>query len=202
QLIHRPRTLTLTTHQSMNVDTKEQIQVIDLCTPHMNTASISTSNTTIEQFPNLQQKRSILACYPINSQHEHGQPLLPNIPPHQLTRTELAYRQSNAFQSAFRFVNYDSMIPSFLREKYQMYFVDLLERLKVDVSILDYNYIRLNNYMRLLMYEQIKVFNSRLDQIPRIEDNEYPLLLEFFLQFDINLFYMKTCTFRYARPRT
>ncbi|CAF4588994.1 unnamed protein product, partial [Rotaria magnacalcarata] len=52
------------------------------------------------------------------------------------------------------------------------------------------------------MYEQIKVFNSRLDQIPRIEDNEYPLLLKFFLQFDINLFYMKTCTFRYARPRT
>ena len=127
----------------------------------------------------------------------------------------------NLFKSAFGFVNYNSMIPSFLREKYQMLFVDLLERLKVDVSILDYNYIRLNNYMRLLIYEQMQVFNLRLDQIPRIEENEYPLLLEFFLQFDskssssssssfvvlnhailVNLFYMKTCTFRYARPRT
>ncbi|CAF3477230.1 unnamed protein product [Rotaria socialis] len=197
-LVHRPRTLCLE-HGSMDIDINEQIQVIDLCTPDMDIKDIALSPS---RFSDLQQKHSILACYPINSQHEQGPPLLTNIPPHQLTRTELAYRQSNAFPSAFRFVNYDSMIPSFLREKYQMYFVDLLERLKVDVSILDYNYIRLNNYMRLLMYEQIKVFNSRIDQIPRIEESEYPLLLEFFLQFDINLFYMKTCSLHYARPRT
>lgn len=62
----------------MDVDIKEQIQVIDLCTPDMDVKDIVLSP---ERFLDLQQKKhSILPCYPINSQHEHGQPLLTNIP--------------------------------------------------------------------------------------------------------------------------
>ncbi|CAF2130754.1 unnamed protein product [Rotaria magnacalcarata] len=75
-LVHRPRTLYLE-HGSMDIDINEQIQVIDLCTPDMDVKDIVLSPS---RFPDLQQKHSILACYPINSQHEHGQPLLPNIP--------------------------------------------------------------------------------------------------------------------------
>ncbi|CAF3818973.1 unnamed protein product [Rotaria sp. Silwood1] len=93
-------------------------------------------------------------------------------------------------------------MPSFLREKYNMYFGDLLERLKVDLSILDYNYTRLNKFIRMLAYEQIRAFNLQPNAIPQLEEKEYPTALEFFLQFDVNLFYMKTCSFRHARPRT
>lgn len=103
---------------------------------------------------------------------------------HRLTSTELTYRQSDRFKSAFDLVHRNSVIPSFLREKYTLFFSDLKERLKVDVSILDYNYTRLNRCMTLLMYEQTQVFKYRFEDIPRIEEKEYPLALEFFLQFD------------------
>lgn len=103
---------------------------------------------------------------------------------YQLSRSELTRRQSGVFKPAFDIVNYDSMISSFLREKYHMFFSDLLERLKVDMTILDYNYTRLNKCIHTLVYEQMRVFNLQLDEIPRINEKEYPLALEFFLQFD------------------
>ncbi len=65
-----------------------------------------------------------------------------------------------------------------------MLFGDLINRLKVDMTLLDYNYTRLNAFMRMLFYEQIRVFNLRPHQIAQIDENEYPLALEFFLQFD------------------
>ena len=65
-----------------------------------------------------------------------------------------------------------------------MFYVDLLERLKVDMAVLDYNYLRLNNYMKLLMFERMRIFNISLDNISKINEKEYPLALEFFLQFD------------------
>jgi len=103
---------------------------------------------------------------------------------HQLTDIELARRCSGAFKPAFDTVDSNPNISSFLREKYQLFYGDLLERLKVDLAILDYNYTRLNNYIKLLIYEKIRVFNLRPHEIPLIEQSEYPLALEFFLQFD------------------
>jgi hypothetical protein len=103
---------------------------------------------------------------------------------HQLTKIELARRCSGVFKPAFGIINHDPTIPSFLREKYQMFYGDLIERLKVDMTILDYNYTRLNKYMRMLIYEQIRVLQLRPHEIQLIEESEYPLALEFFLQFD------------------
>ena len=59
-----------------------------------------------------------------------------------------------------------------------------MERLKVDMTLLDYNYTRLNQYMRMIMYEHVHVFNVRPHEVERIDEKEYPLALEFFLQFD------------------
>ena len=103
---------------------------------------------------------------------------------HQLSDIELARRYSGAFQTTFDIVNDHPAISSFLREKFQFFYGDLLERLKVDLSILDYNYTRLNRYMKMFTYEQILVFNLRPHEIPLIAEKEYPLALEFFLQFD------------------
>ena len=68
-----------------------------------------------------------------------------------------------------------------------------------------------------------EVFHLRPCEIQRIDEKEYALALEFYLQFDsmytksfdsiisivssiliflVNMFYIKTCSFRYARPRT
>jgi len=102
----------------------------------------------------------------------------------QLTPTEAIRRCSNSFTPAFDIVNHNPMIPSFLREKYQLFYNDLIERLKVDMSILDYNYTRLNKYITMVIEEQIRVFVLRRNEVQPIEENEYSLALEFFLQFD------------------
>ena len=52
------------------------------------------------------------------------------------------------------------------------------------MTILVYNYTRLNSYMKKLILEQIHVFNLRPHEIQVIDEKEYPLALEFFLQFD------------------
>ena len=101
-----------------------------------------------------------------------------------MTGIELARRYSGAFKPACDMINNNSMIPSFLREKYELFYGDLLRRLKVDLAILDYNYTRLNQYIKMLNYEIIRVFNLQPYEIQLIDENEYPLALEFFLQFD------------------
>ena len=81
---------------------------------------------------------------------------------HQLTEIELIRRHSGAYRPAFDIINRDSTIPSFLREKYHLFFDDLIQRLKVDMTLLDYNYTRLNQYMRTLAYEQRSVSSSTI----------------------------------------
>ena len=103
---------------------------------------------------------------------------------HQLTETELARRSSSVCKPVFDIMDSNPLIPSFLREKYQFFYDDLLSRLKVDFAILDYNYTRLNKFIKLWSYERVHVFNLRPDQISAMQDHEYPLALEFFLQFD------------------
>ncbi|CAF3283258.1 unnamed protein product [Rotaria sp. Silwood2] len=198
--------------KKMDIDVVKTVEIIDLCTPDLDTDHVVLSpivlrdttdlNRIVERFPDIHRRLPILPWFPTNNNQDQGYPLLANIPPHQLIQKELVHRRSGASTPACTIINNDTTIPSFLREKYHLYFDDLLERLKVDISILDYNYTRLNQYMRMLAYEQIRVFNLRPNEIQRIDEKEYPVALEFFLQFDVNMFYMKTCSFRYARPRT
>jgi hypothetical protein len=102
----------------------------------------------------------------------------------QLTQIEAIRRCSNSFTPAFDIVNHNPLIPSFLREKYQLFYSDLIERLKVDMTILDYNYTRLTKYITMVIEEQIRVFVLRRNEVQLIEELEYSLALEFFLQFD------------------
>ena len=89
---------------------------------------------------------------------------------HQLTQMELIRRHSGVYRSAFNIINRDSTIPSFLSEKYHLLFGYLIQRLKVDTTLLDYNYTRLNQYMRTLAYEQRKVLHLRPCEIQCIDE--------------------------------
>ncbi|CAF3802427.1 unnamed protein product [Rotaria sp. Silwood1] len=195
---NRTRTIDLEAEIIHDDDTNEILEVIDLCSPTVGSDDLSMlpvlsrntciSNTLTERFPNLSRRLSIVACYPSNNhnqnQQDNGEPLLPNIPSHQLTRTELSRRSLGSIKSALQIVQNNTTIPSFLREKYHLYYDDLLERLKGDFGILDFNYTRFNKYMRMLAYEQMRVFNLRPHEILRIDEKEYPIGLDFYLQFD------------------
>ena len=103
---------------------------------------------------------------------------------HQLSGDELVLRMSGIFPSACTVIDRDPMLPSFFRDKYQLYFADLMQRLRVDMSILDYNYVRMQRYLQRMTEEHIYVFNLRADQVPCLDEKELPLALEFYLQFD------------------
>lgn len=103
---------------------------------------------------------------------------------HQLSGDEVVLRMSGIFPSVCTVIDRDPMLPSFFREKYHLYFVDLMQRLKVDMSILDYNYTRMQRYLQRMTEEHIYVFNLRADQVLGIDEKELPLALEFYLQFD------------------
>ena len=120
---------------------------------------------------------------------------------HQLSNEELELRRVDYFQPACRLVDHDRSISSFIRDKGQHFYGDLVDRLKVDMALLDYNYTRLVTFTRVLANEQAQVFDLPFDHVASMNEREYPLALEFFLQFDVHVFYMKTCTFRFARPR-
>ena len=173
------------------------VVVIDLCTP------------AVVWSESAKRRLAILALYPSNEGDEQRCPLLTNVP---------SDRSSTIVKRSFEVVDRDARVPSFLREKQQLFFGDLLERLKVDIVLLDYNYTRLNKFMRMLMDDQMRVYNLRSHETQWIDEKEYPVALEFYLQFDrkssgcitimhtclslVNMFYMKTCSFRFARPRT
>ncbi|CAF4425087.1 unnamed protein product, partial [Adineta steineri] len=80
QMIHdqiiRPTTLTM----PQNAD-NETTEIIDLCTPTMDTNSTaSPSLTHVQQFPNLEHRLSILASFPFHQEQQQGFLLFANIP--------------------------------------------------------------------------------------------------------------------------
>ncbi|CAF4843350.1 unnamed protein product, partial [Rotaria magnacalcarata] len=79
-----------------------------------------------------------------------------------------------------------------------------LEKFQVDLAILDYNYIRLHYVLQLFRTTRLQILSldkcSESDLL--LHENELPQLLEFYLQMDVDLFYMKTCSFGDAQPRS
>lgn len=124
----------------------------------------------------------------------------------QLSPKEVMRRHSNTFKPAFEVTDNNPDVPSLLRAKYQLFYGDLIRRLKVDFAILDYNYARLDQYIQRLTAERIQVFNLLPNEISRLDEREYPLALEFFLQFD-GAFYalcnaMLTCASSFFNSRS
>ncbi len=61
------------------------------------------------------------------------------------------------------------------------------------------NFTRLIKLANLLAANRVHRFSTPSNQ-EYLDENEYSIALEFFLQIDINLFYMKTCSYRGAVP--
>ena len=154
-----------------------------------------------------QYRLSILPAYPTSTNpNEQLTLLLSNVPARQLSQQELACRQHHVYPCAFTIVesNTESM-SSFLIQQYQLYFTSLIKRLHCDLAILDYNYIRLKNFIQLYRSSYTRILGHHQPSTEvqlNLNENEYAQLLEFYLQIDVDLFYMKTCSFRQAQPRS
>lgn len=178
-----------------------EVEVIDLVSPEVSPHGLKP----VAYLPRTlnhrnQQRLLILPMFPSN-----GEPslLFTNVAPRQLS-IEQAARRCQGHHAVTFFVLRDATAEnSFMKQKYDQFFGPLVERLKVDLNILDYNYVRLKQVLQLFVESRLRILNTHRSTMSQwlVKEEEYPDLLEFYLQIDVDLFYMKTCSFRGAQPQ-
>ncbi|CAF5028498.1 unnamed protein product [Rotaria magnacalcarata] len=131
--------------------------------------------------------------------------LLANVPNSHLVQNELLQRQQATQISDSSILNniYDSREPFCLSSEDTK---ELSTRLQVSESIIICNANRLRviceRLLELRQYFRRKVLERpdvALNE-PTLNSKQMSLILEFFLQIDVDVFYMKTCRFRDAEP--
>lgn len=202
---------------SMKVDEQEetttnnrQFELIDLVSP-ANSPDVSEPRhrsyipRTLDM--NNHRRVSILPMFPTTFDNSNDHLLLlANVAEEQLSMEDRRHRRIGQHQCSFHIVECRNPDDSFMLQQYQTYFGSLLNRLHVDIAILDYNYSRMRSMIRRFSDARQRTINSRTFDLPtedrKLSEQEHPSMLEFYLQMDVDLFYMKTCNFREARPRS
>ena len=137
---------------------------------------------------------------PINRDHL----LLANVARQELTVEQRRRRDHHSFHQPFAVIDHtvDGATQPFLIYLYQQLYGDLVGRFQVDNAILDFNYERLRQCINVFTQERIR--HGLLPPLTvgseQLRIDEYALALEFYLQIDDRLFFMKTCSFRDALP--
>ncbi|CAF1311890.1 unnamed protein product [Rotaria sordida] len=133
---------------------------------------------------------------------------------------DLNRRYATCYDGPFISIILSDQMDSYMYDCFKRDFMDLIERLRINPAIIDFNLRRLRRIVERLQILQM-VFSRRFTQLNnnnvplsaqqdinfpnnllKLDEIELRIGLEFFLQIDVNLFYMKTCTFRDAWPRS
>lgn len=178
-----------------------EVELIDLVSPEASPRGLKPVAYLPRTLnPRNQQRLLILPMFPSNGESSL---LLTSVPPKQLS-IEQAARRYQGQQSVTFFVLRDATTEnSFMKQKYDQFFGPLVERLKADLNVLDYNYVRLKHVLQLFAESRLRILNGHRSTMSQwlVKEEEYPALLEFYLQIDVDLFYMKTCSYRGAQPQ-
>jgi hypothetical protein len=199
------------------------IEMIDLVSPDASPTRNTTTTTTATTFTYVprtlqfhnQRRLSILPTFPlglVEHQQQQAPSLLPslllaNVPVSYLSNSDAQHRQTDRYPTRFTIDKRASSSTSMMLQYYEKFYASLCTRLRVDLSILDYNCTRLQHALRLCRDARHRTLGqqharSMSNSTWTLDEKEYPLLLEFYLQMDVDLFYMKTCAFRQAQPRS
>jgi hypothetical protein len=132
----------------------------------------------------------------------------------------LAHRQQDVYPLGYTInkKNYD--IPSYFRDHYQAFISSLIYQYNIDESILDYNLYRFSQCFRIFADDHIRRHKYSPEQF-ELSDKQKKYAFEFYLQIDgmcisyrfysqdlniptllVDLFFMKTCSFGNAQPRS
>ncbi|CAF3837935.1 unnamed protein product [Rotaria sp. Silwood1] len=133
--------------------------------------------------------------------------LLANVPANRLASHEITRRQQGAYTSDALMLmsNYNYSDGFSLSEQDAE---ELATRLQVGKSIITFNADRLRRICHTLLafHEKFRrhvLFKSDVSlKEPTLNSKQMAMALEFYLQIDVDLFYMKTCSFRGAEPRS
>ncbi|CAF2085486.1 unnamed protein product [Rotaria magnacalcarata] len=132
----------------------------------------------------------LLPCYPNSNDETSIDLLLTNIPIYQLNQQELKQRSIDGFHQS------TSVKPINDHER-RLFTLSLLWN--VNKEILEFNFKRLMYLSNQFAANRVHRFSTHSNQ-EYLHEDEYTIALEFYLQIDIDLFYMKTCSYRGAQP--
>lgn len=79
-----------------------------------------------------------------------------------------------------------TLMPSFFLDRYRQWYGDLARRLRVDDTLLDYNYSRLFQCMDMMIRQRLqnRIPNQYVTTSEPLPVDEYAIALEFYLQLD------------------
>ncbi|CAF1484015.1 unnamed protein product [Rotaria sordida] len=148
-----------------------------------------------------------LPIFPIKSFGKDECLLLANVPVTCLTSNEIARRQNGAYTpDALMLMNMYEYGDIFSLSEEDV--EKLARHLKVGKSIITFNADRFRSICCILLAwhelfrRNILCMPDRALQEPTLNSKQMAIALEFYLQIDVDLFYMKTCSFRGAQPRS
>lgn len=133
--------------------------------------------------------RSILPIFPQRVNDGQTHLLLANV--FDLSDEEKHRRDPHCYPSPHAVQLTHLPYPSDLAIYYQHHYVDVMQRLQIDAAILDCNYLRLRHCLNLFADQRIRRLHVSPFEV-QLPEHERPLAMEFFLQIDVDLFYMKS----------
>ncbi|CAF4547086.1 unnamed protein product, partial [Rotaria sp. Silwood2] len=150
---------------------------------------------------NENKRLSYLPCFPLRLNEKPSNSsslLLANVPRCCLSLRQLLQRDSEqfyfpVFHQPIMYHHPHYEYQSFMYYMFYKHFSNLKQRLKVNVSIIDYNLSRLHSFITN-EYSKIIQQNNKSNTLS-LDYDEMALALEYYLQMDVDLFYMKTCSF-------
>ncbi|CAF4128179.1 unnamed protein product [Adineta steineri] len=143
----------------------------------------------------------ILPAFPTVFFVRHPPLLLPNVPEYKLNEEQLARREKDVYPLAYTINETNSEIPSYFRIEYHSFITSSINKYHVDGAIIDYNLDRMLVCFRIFAEDCIRRLKNKPEQFI-LNHIQKQIALEFYLQFDVDVFFMKTCSFRGAEPRS
>ena len=107
----------------------------------------------------------------------------------RLTEEQRMARQRGAFRPSYTLTDHRQhrpFIPSFFLDTHRRWYIDLAQRLCVDESILDHNYLRLFQCIDIMIHQRLQNRgpNQTITSGELLPVDEYAMALEFYLQID------------------
>ena len=186
-----------------------QAELIDLTSPNLSPHGLKPLAYMPRTLKYEHQRRfSILPLFPMDGQATMESVeqvlLLANVPQQQLSIEQSIRRRLDFYPPNISMASTITADQSFFKQKYQWFFESIMDKWQIGMRILDFNYVRLQQVLQLFGETRGRLCNPTRVSVSQwqLNEEEYPAMLEFYLQMDVDLFYMKTCSFRQVQPKS
>ena len=88
--------------------------------------------------------------------------------------------------------------PTAYRNHQEQWIDQLSQTWNIHPTIVEYNFQKLLTMIDQMAYKRMYHFATNVQE-EMLHEDEYKIALEFYLQFDVDVFYMKTCSYRGAQ---